>query len=130
MLAPTILTKTDSSIKINWKKSVDDKATYEVFQATETGDFEVNGKPTSALERTISGLTKGETYRFKVRQINLCGTEESELSPELIVALTSNPAQMPKIITEQIDCSVKLSWTKPDNGGTPIEEYKIEVKDY
>jgi len=57
MLAPTIVEKTLTSLKVNWEASKITGSTYELYWATSTGDFSLYGKPTIALARTIDGLT-------------------------------------------------------------------------
>jgi hypothetical protein len=62
----------------------------------------------------------GKTYKFKIQPRTMCGLI-GKASPELFVQLTTVPDKMKVMTTELIDdCSVKIKWTPPNDGGLPI----------
>jgi hypothetical protein len=84
-----------------------------------------------------TGIVRGESYNFKVRARNSCGY--GEFSDVFNIQLQSKPAQMDMIRTSytqipelsgagSMGCGVILSWVAPDNGGSPIIGYLIEVQ--
>jgi hypothetical protein len=80
----------------------------------------------TATSATISGLTNGTSYQFRVAAVNAWGigayeTYGSALAPGLA------PGTPTSVTGAYGDQSVALSWTAPSsNGGSPIRDYKIE----
>ena len=77
----------------------------------------------------MTGLTLGESYRFKVFAKNGCGRTAD--STELFVRLAFVPGEMEavKTTTKPDDaCNVELSWIVPDDGGSPIQKVTVEVR--
>lgn len=75
---------------------------------------------------TITGLTNGTAYQFRVAGINAWGTGAYET-----YATALSPGTLPGAPTSLTgsyrDASVALTWNAPSsNGGSPIRDYKIE----
>uniref|UniRef100_A0A7E4VU92 non-specific serine/threonine protein kinase n=1 Tax=Panagrellus redivivus TaxID=6233 RepID=A0A7E4VU92_PANRE len=126
-------------VKLDWKPPVDDGGepiecyAIEKFD-TATGQWvpalKVNGDLTSAV---VEGLIPGHDYKFRVAAVN----EEGASDPlETIGKITAKEpwdppgkTSKPEIVDWDKD-HVDLKWDPPvDDGGAPIEEYIVEVKE-
>ena len=76
---------------------------------------------------TVTGLTNGRTYTFKVRAVNIPGGE-GFASQEVSGTPKTTPGA-PTLRATADDEEVMLSWTAPsDNGGAAISHYEYEVR--
>lgn len=71
-------------------------------------------------------LTYGVTYRFKVSARNAFG--DSLYSQEIELLCATKPAQPSPPTTTTVNDQVIVSWTAPDNMGTPIFNYKVFIR--
>lgn len=90
--------------------------------ATVTG---VSGSPA-----TITGLTNGQTYTFKVAAVNSVGTGPQSTASNAVTP--SNPITVPGSPTNVVatvgNAQASLTWTAPaSNGGSAITSYTIYV---
>jgi titin len=84
--------------------------------------------PSATLAATVTGLTNGTAYVFRVAAVNAAGT--GDFSAESAPVTPSAPAPAPTNLTPTFgDGSVGLAWTAPgSDGGTPITDYVIEYR--
>jgi hypothetical protein len=102
-------------------------SSYEVYQ---------NGKKiaeTTQMKFTVNNVTSDS--QFSVRARGPCGlSDHSEVllvkavEVEIDPVIQSVPTQMkpPQIAIE--GCNICIHWSKPANGGTPIEKYNVKVR--
>jgi titin len=79
----------------------------------------------TARTATVSDLTSGTTYRFRVAAVNSAGRGAWSAS------IASTPATVPGPPTDLLatgrDSSVELEWSPPDDdGGSRVSDYLIE----
>lgn len=75
---------------------------------------------------TITGLTAGTTYYFRVAAVSTMTGAYSSSSTLTLPRLPSAPQSLTVTPTDQ---TIDLSWTAPsDNGGSTITGYKVEYK--
>jgi hypothetical protein len=82
----------------------------------------------TATVQTVTGLTNGTQYRFKVAAINFLGTGPmSHVSNAVVPSAPLTVADPPTDITALAgDAKVRLSWTAPVNrGGSAIAGYVV-----
>ena len=101
---------------------------YYVVQVRETGTstWSDSGTSTTSTSRTVTGLTNGTTYDFRVAAVTTTSTssytsvatDTPRTTPGLITDLTATPGNR----------QVLLSWTAPNNGGSAITDYAIQFK--
>jgi hypothetical protein len=93
-----------------------------VAQTTKT----ITGTP-PATETTISGLTAGASYTFAVQAAN--GTGSGALSAQssaiTIPSGATAPAAPTAVTASARNGAVAVSWTAPNDGGSPITGYKV-----
>lgn len=123
--------------KLKWKRPKDDGGVpIEYYQIDkmdpETGCW-VPCARSNEPSAEITGLTPGQSYKFRVSAINSEGESEPLVTEEEIVA--KNPFDEPDKpqnleATDWDKHHVDLKWTPPINdGGAPILNYVIEKKD-
>jgi subtilisin family serine protease len=70
---------------------------------------------------TVTGLTNGTTYQFRVKAVNGGGTSEASSTATAIVGVPSAPTAL---TATPLGLSVGLTWTAPtQNGGSAIIDY-------
>lgn len=76
---------------------------------------------------TVTSLTNGTVYQFRVTSINAAG---SGVASNSVSATPKTTPGAPTGLTASIgDQFVSLSWTAPaDNGGSPVTDYVVEYK--
>ncbi|MGQ0830053.1 MAG: fibronectin type III domain-containing protein, partial [Microthrixaceae bacterium] len=80
----------------------------------------------TALTQTVTGLTNGQGYTFKVAAINANGTGVQSVATTLFSAIGSPTAPAPASVVAG-SLSATVSWTVPTNNGSPITSYNILV---
>jgi titin len=77
--------------------------------------------------RTITGLTNGTAYTFKVAATNAIGTGSDSAASNAVTPRAPNAPGAPTSLTgTPADKSVDLTWTAPaSDGGSPITSYRI-----
>lgn len=80
---------------------------------------------TAYTGETISGLTPGNTYRFKVTAVNAFG--EGPLSTEILVVTALKPSQPDAPTVSTSGSNVVITWTVPNSNGSPILGYNIKL---
>lgn len=129
MPAPTVASKSETSISLNWDTPSSNGSTITdfVLEKSDNGGTtwtDVTDSDSLFREIEFTGLTRGAEYRFRVKAIN--GEGSGVFSP----VLTSIPAVAPAAISQldvisRASTSIGLSWSAPDNGGIPISNYRI-----
>lgn len=85
-----------------------------------------NHSASTQTSATISGLTAGATYYFRVAAVSTMTGAYSSTSTLTLPRLPSAPQSLTVTPTDQ---TIDLSWTAPsDNGGSTITGYKVEYK--
>jgi len=72
---------------------------------------------------TITGLSDGTTYLFRVSASNTAGVSEPTVSNP--VTTIAPPAAPSDVTGAAGDGQVLVSWTAPSNGGSPITQYTV-----
>lgn len=88
----------------------------------------VNDGVSTAVTESVTGLTTGTTYYFRVSAKNSAGTGDSASTNKEWLLVPAAPTAL--TITPDNDGSAELSWTAPaDDGGATITDYVIEQSD-
>jgi hypothetical protein len=83
--------------------------------------------PSTATTQTVTGLTNGTTYTFKVAAVNGVGTSGTSPASNAVTPATV-PGQPTIKTAVPGNGTVTLSWTPPtSNGGSPITKYVVIV---
>jgi subtilisin family serine protease len=102
---------------------------YRIEMAKGSGSFTtvVANTGSTSLRRTITGLTNGASYRFRVRAINGAGAGAPSAASLKVVPRTTPSA--PRTVTAVAGTrSATVSWKAPSStGGAPITGYRILV---
>lgn len=94
---------------------------YQVRRGTASG-AEAPLATTTGRSYTDTALVAGQTYYYRVTATNAAGTGAA--SPEVVYA-TATRAAPPVLSASTGKGLVKLSWTVPSDGGSPITGYQI-----
>ena len=120
----------NSEITVNWAQPVNNGgniSSYTVTSTPVTTPITVTGQTT--LTTKFSGLTIGTFYTFTVVAINAAGTSPPSAASNSVKAIImttvpSAPTSVTAISGPNIR-EIKVSWSKPSNGGTSIIDYQI-----
>lgn len=82
----------------------------------------------TSLSTTVSDVSAGGSYLFRVRAENLQGFGEFS-NTETIEAVQAPDDIANPVTTSIVDTSVKFTWDAPFNGGQTITSYTLEVKE-
>lgn len=72
---------------------------------------------------TVSGVSGGSTYRFKVRAKNIYGY--GSFSTELVVTPSDVPGKVAIATTANSGTNVVVTWTAPNSHSSTIDVYDI-----
>ncbi|XP_068614382.1 myomesin-2-like [Brachionichthys hirsutus] len=128
--------ETDTSVLIQWAppKEPNDLIGYYIDQCVKDSKnwTSANHKPHRSTKFVVSGLTKGETYVFRVQAINELGLsdESQESAPLTVKAALTTPSAPYNISLLSCDGhSMVLNWNKPlHSGGATIKEYYVDKR--
>ncbi|KAM7423966.1 hypothetical protein PAMA_000363 [Pampus argenteus] len=128
--------ETDTSVLIQWAppKEPNNLIGYYIDQCVKgSKDWtSANHKPRKDARFVVSGLTKGETYVFRVQAINEIGlSDESQESAPLTVkaALTTPSAAYDIALLNCDGHSMVLNWKKPlHSGGANVKDYYVDKR--
>src|SRR3989475_408353 len=133
--SPTGLTATaasSSQIGLSWTAPNNGGSAitgYKIERSTDGGmtwSTVVSNSGSTATTYTDAGLAAGTSYTYKVSAINAVGASSpsSNTSATTLAVLPSPPTGFTTTVASS--SQINLSWTAPNNGGSPITGYKIE----
>ena len=126
----------DTQITLRWTAPISnggvDISGYEYRQKTGNAPYgswtDITGADDTTTEHTVTGLTNGTSYRFKVRAKNPIGGEGPE-SNEVTAVPRTVPTAPQSLSATAGNGSVRLDWTAPSSdGGLPINRYQYRYK--
>ncbi|WP_419846071.1 fibronectin type III domain-containing protein [Candidatus Poriferisocius sp.] len=138
-------TEDNSQVVLTWTAAAPDATTinrqngwspitrYEYQQKTGDGDYSpwsiiINPDPATTpnaalATHTVTGLTNGNTYQFKVRAVNDNGNgAETESAP---VTIATTPGRPRSLTAVPGNAQVTLSWVASGDGGSPILSWQF-----
>lgn len=135
--APTALAgvRGDSSVALTWTAPADNGGAAITdcvveFRLTTSATWSTFAHaPTSASAITVTGLTNGESYEFRVRAVNAAGNSPlSNVAGALVPMTTASAPQ--NLVGTFGDSKVTLAWQTPaSNGGGVISDYLIQYRE-
>lgn len=101
------------------------------YRRSTTSSYTTYGTVGNVLEYTISGLTNGYTYYFRVAAVNSVGTgsystESASVVVGQVPAAVGTPTLSAGYATSLTDTTLTLSWTAPNSYGSRITDYLIQ----
>ncbi len=131
-----VATAGDGSVALSWTPGSDGGSSITKWQYVKQagdGDFEtvwtdicVTAMEPDCPDRTshtVTGLTNGVTYRFRVRAVNRLGAGAASGATNAVTPV-STPSAPSKPVATAGDGSVALSWTPGSDGGSPITKWQ------
>ena len=100
-----------------------DVTDYVVEYSSDSGSTwaEFDDGMSTSTDATVTGLTNGTTYQFRVKAVSSGGTSEPSATATAIVGVPSAPTSLS---ATPLGLSVRLTWTAPtQNGGSAITDY-------
>lgn len=84
--------------------------------------------PVETTTFTATGLTAGNTYKFKVQSENEYGF--SDYSNQVVILAAQKPSAPPAPVTSISGLNVKIEWGLSSDNGSPITGYTIYIQKY
>ncbi|MEK7409808.1 MAG: fibronectin type III domain-containing protein, partial [Actinomycetota bacterium] len=82
----------------------------------------------TAASATVTGLTNGQAYTFRVAATNVAGTGATSVVSSAVTPRTV-PGAPTSVAGTAGNTQVSLTWTAPSNGGAAITDYVVEFND-
>ena len=144
---PDMLTATGGNhrVTLTWSDPDDssiDKYQYQQLQANAQGNFDnwgvdwdnialgdIENIDENTIGYTVSNLTNGEKYKFRIRAVDLVGegTADDEFSGEsddvTATPLPAKPGKPTNLSVAELDRSVTLTWRAPP--GPVVDKYEV-----
>lgn len=128
-----VATALDSSVSLVWSKPyhngspiTDYVVEYKLTSEPTTWTTFSDGTST-VLSATVTGLTNGSSYDFRVKAVNAIGNGAVSAT-STVTPFVSAPAQVTGLTATANMLSTDLSWTAPANNNSPITDYTVEYK--
>ena len=132
---------TTTSINVSWPAPADGGSPIEEYLVEHSTDGGktwhasrtiVTGSP-AATSATVSGLTPGKSYVFRVavrNAVGWAGVWSNSSSPTTTLAVpTPSRISGPVVVSDATRTSLRVSWVAPYDGGLPILEYVVQRSD-
>ncbi len=135
--APTALSgvRGDSSVALTWTAPADNggaaitDAVVEYRLTTSATWSTFAHAPTAASAITVTGLTNGASYEFRVSAVNAAGSSPLSNVAGPLVPMTTASAPL-NLVGTFGDTKVTLAWQTPaSNGGGAISDYLIQYRE-
>ena len=135
--APGNVTATagDASATVSWSAPADGGSAITKYTVTPydggtaLAPTTVTGTP-PATKATVSGLTNGTAYTFRVSATNAVGTgPESAASAPVTPGSATAPGAPGNVTATAADASATVSWSAPADGGSAITKYTVTPYD-
>lgn len=101
---------------------------YRIWSDQGTGTtYSVIALNVATTSYTVTGLTQGTSYKFKVDARNEKGYSASSAVVTILAAQIPDVPSAPTTSFNNANGQVTISWTAPDNGGSVITSYSITI---
>ncbi|XP_041468950.1 twitchin-like isoform X3 [Lytechinus variegatus] len=134
--APKVIATANGCISLEWSKPGFDGGrpiTGYFLEKKETSSnrwSKATKDDINKTKHTVTGLTQGSEYQFRVSAINKVGTSEpSKPSKAALAREPIDPASSPGdlVVGDVTKDKIPLEWTKPkQDGGSPVQGYHVE----
>jgi titin len=122
----------NTSVSLTWAAPASDgqsAITDYVVEFNDGSGFAVFADGTStATSATVTGLTNGTSYTFRVSAVNAAGTGAASAASSAVIPRTF-PSAPTSVSGTPGNTQVSLTWTAPSNGGAAITDYVVEFND-
>lgn len=122
--------RTESTIGLQWTEDSSNGGTvvtnFIVSQMDNLGVYQVVDSTITQNSYIVTGLTYGETYKFKVQAQNSFDIGEYSSELELLSATVPEAPETP--VTSTSTNQLVVTWVAPNPRGTPITGYKIYIR--
>ena len=121
------------SVNLSWTAPANDGGSpitgYEIQKSPATGSpvWTSAGSVGNATSTTVTGLTQNASYIFRVQAVNAVGNGAWS-DPSAAVQATGRPAAPSGLSVSGVAATtVDLSWTAPNDGGSPLLRYAVRA---
>ncbi|CAM3823180.1 Ig-like domain-containing protein [Smaragdicoccus niigatensis] len=120
---PRVQSVQSQTIVLTWSAPADNGAPITSYKVSGSGGFSQDCPQTTC---SLTGLTNGQAYTFTVTAVNAVG--ESAPSASSASATPDGKPDTPAAPTVTAgDASVQVNWSPPNNTGTPITSYTLQI---
>ena len=110
----------DGQVELSWTAPASNGAAIAKYQVQrDSGSW----NDVTGTSHTVSSLTNGTSYSFKVRAVNSVGAGTPATASATPAAVPGTPGSL---TATPGDGQVELSWTAPANNGAAISKYQVQ----
>ena len=119
------------SVNLSWTAPANDGGSpitgYEIQKSPATGSpvWTSAGTVGNVTSTTVTGLTQNASYIFQVRAVNAVGSGAWSASSAAVQATGVPGAATGVVGSNATSTSIDVSWTAPNDGGSPIMQYAV-----
>ncbi|HEY9564006.1 MAG TPA: Ig-like domain-containing protein [Nocardioides sp.] len=128
--APTSISAdaSNAQVEVDWSGAEPNGAPITGYRLTWTSSGGDSGETTiqgARTTHTVTGLTNGDSYRFRVFAINEVGESEAASPWSRDVVPDYVPATPTDVAVSFDDSSLHVTWSMPDYDGSPVERFEV-----
>lgn len=118
----------NKQVDLSWSAPSEDGGDHSglTYLVTEV-DGKTSNREATGTSLTVTGLTNGTQYRFKVIAKTSKGGEGAASEPSSSLKPNTKPGQPGTPSTEPSDKQIKVTWSTPPNEGTAITSYELSM---
>jgi fibronectin type 3 domain-containing protein len=119
------LVQRNEKVVIEWSKPLDDGGSailgFHIYRGTSPQSLALFKEVEVRVQYLDLDLEIGVTYHYAIATVNAAG--EGPMSDDKSITIHSRPGVPTDLVAKAVGRTVVLSWTQPDDGGSPITSY-------
>lgn len=120
--APTIVSVGNGRANLSWTAPANNGASIDQYRVSWSGGSQI----CTSTSCTITGLTNGRDYSFRVEAHNEVGWSDPS-APSRSQLVDVSPGQVTGVVVTPGDGSLNIRWNKPPSEGSAVNKYTVTI---